>query len=97
MCLRFMTSQFGLPVRLSSSIFYFHIKIGKKIGQNFNNIKNALSCCSVEYLYICVSIAKYITCTFDEVAVVDNKSYGKTIKASQMLSSIMYGSDTKTD
>ena len=27
----------------SFSIFYLHIKIGKKIGQKFNNIKCALS------------------------------------------------------
>ena len=32
----------------SLSIFYFHIKIGKKIGHNFNNIKCALSSCLLQ-------------------------------------------------
>ena len=37
------TAGYDNSLKLSLSIFYFHIKIGKRIGQKFNNIKCALS------------------------------------------------------
>ena len=37
------TSQYDNSLKLSLSIFYFHIKMEKRIGQKFNNIKCALS------------------------------------------------------
>ena len=36
-------AQYDNSLKLSLSIFYFHIKIGKRIGQKLNNIKCALS------------------------------------------------------
>ena len=37
------TAWYDNSLKLSLSIFNFHIKVGKRIGQKFNNIKCALS------------------------------------------------------
>ena len=37
------TARYDNSLKLSLSIFNFHIKVGKRIGQKFNNIKCALS------------------------------------------------------